>query len=710
MAGMRIGGLASGMDIDQIVSDLMRAERIPFDKTKQKKQTLEWRRDAFREMNTLMSKLRDETLNMRLQSTFLSKKTTSSNEDKLTASASSRAGDVSYQITNATLATAAYNSSKLGANEKISNTPSGKLDQTKKLSDLQSEFSYSSSIKWDNVVKDAVHVFEEGTSLKLSRGNIKDESLYSAEGADKITVTTKDGPPADVYDVVYEMPEKLTSTQVYVNKDTGQMTFGEKLAKDSTIQVNYSSYKNDLLSVSTASKDFQLTTPGLIMDGDKVHVKDEQVIVKTTKTVDGKTVTEDHKYSQVSSKTALIAGSNTFYVDEDGKMTFSDTIEKGSTISLSYTHKVVNTGITTYNEDGNKMTQSFSFDGSEKLNDMFYKINTSNIGVNVYYDEYADKLSISRKETGDFNASGSEINFIAEDEFFTGAFKINTDPSVEKGGTNAKFTINGLETWRHSNTFTINDFTFTLKDEIGATPVTITSKNNTDTVFDNVKKFVDLYNETIAKTSTKIKEERNRDYLPLTEDQKESLSEKEIEKWENLAKSGVIRNDPILTSVLNQMRIDFYSAVNNNTGEYKQLSSIGITTSNNYLEGGKLVINEDKLRKAVEDDPEAIYKLFAADGESYGEKGISRRLRDTLTSAIEKVTNTAGNEIKTNSQFTIGKELDDIEDRISNFDRILSQKEDRYWKMYTAMEKAIQKSNEQSAYLTQQLGAWTGGQ
>ena len=32
MAGMRISGLASGMDIDAIVYDLMKAERMPLDK------------------------------------------------------------------------------------------------------------------------------------------------------------------------------------------------------------------------------------------------------------------------------------------------------------------------------------------------------------------------------------------------------------------------------------------------------------------------------------------------------------------------------------------------------------------------------------------------------------------------------------------------------------------------------------------------------
>ncbi|WP_102344873.1 flagellar filament capping protein FliD [Bacillus sp. Marseille-P3661] len=725
MADMRISGLASGMDTQQIISDLMRAERIPLDKTKQKKQLLQWKRDAYREMNTLMSKLRDETLNLRLQSTFLSKKTASTSEEKLTATASPRAGNVSYQISNATLATAAYNSSKLvdidgngliNGNEKISNTTTGKLNQSKKLWEVFRDGDFTNNFTWDTKVTDTVNVFQEGKNFHLSRQNIKTDSLSSGIDlnggeSDKIKVTSADGNSVKDYAVVYDATVRLTTDQVYVNKETGQMTFGENLSKDSKIEVNYSSYKEDLISVSSSNegKVFQLSTPGLIIDNNNfADIKDNQAIIKTTRTIDGESVTEETIYTQVNNKNLLIEGQNTFFVDENGELTFSNNISKDSSISLNYTHKVVNTAISTFNEDGKEMKQSFSFDGSESLNDFFYKINTSMIGVNVYYDEFTDVLSVSRKETGNFNndlnkIGGKEMGFYGD--FFTDAFKIDT--INEDGGTNAEFEINGLKTFRHSNTFTINDFTFTLKENIGTTPVTVTSKNDTDKVFESIKSFVELYNETIAKISEKLKEEKHRDYLPLTDEQKESLSEKEIEKWENLAKSGSIRNDPILRSVLNQMRIDFYSTVGNNTGEYSQLSNIGITTSNNYLDGGKLVINEDKLKKAIETDPESVFNLFGADGDTYNEKGISRRLRDTLTSTIERITSTAGNEMRTNSQFAIGRELTEIEDRINNFDRILKQKEDRYWKQYTAMERAMQQSNEQMNYLMQQLGAWS---
>lgn len=104
---MRIGGLASGMDIDTMVKDLMKAERIPLDKLKQKKQVLEWQRDDYRSMNTLLLNFRSELTTMRLSSTYRARGTTSTAESKVTATASSAASLASYTIKVDKLATAA---------------------------------------------------------------------------------------------------------------------------------------------------------------------------------------------------------------------------------------------------------------------------------------------------------------------------------------------------------------------------------------------------------------------------------------------------------------------------------------------------------------------------------------------------------------------------------------------------------------------------
>ncbi len=126
--------------------------------------------------------------------------------------------------------------------------------------------------------------------------------------------------------------------------------------------------------------------------------------------------------------------------------------------------------------------------------------------------------------------------------------------------------------------------------------------------------------------------------------QKEALSEDEIKKWENIAKKGTLRNDSTLSSLLTKMRTSIYTSVNDTS--FDNLAKIGIATTNNYLDGGKLEIDEEKLRAAIAEDPNGIYNLFMADGEKDADgkytqilvnKGIARRLRADLRSAMTDI-------------------------------------------------------------------------
>src|SRR5699024_2881265 len=127
------------------------------------------------------------------------------------------------------------------------------------------------------------------------------------------------------------------------------------------------------------------------------------------------------------------------------------------------------------------------------------------------------------------------------------------------------------------------------------------------------------------------------------------------------------------------------------------LSSIGITTTRDYLSGGKLEINEEKLREALDKDPDAVERLFRNSGED-GEKGLVHRLADTVDVAIEKIRDQAGRATSTNQQFSIGKQMIDIDKSIERFETKLEMTERRYWNQFTAMERAIQRANEQSNY------------
>jgi flagellar hook-associated protein 2 len=345
----------------------------------------------------------------------------------------------------------------------------------------------------------------------------------------------------------------------------------------------------------------------------------------------------------------------------------------------------------------------------DSLNDVLNRINNSDAGVVAFYDTATRKVSITAKNTGD--ATGAEIKL--SPGFFTDTLKLDADSDLAvtgargKAGANADFTINGLRTQRSTNTFVINGFEYTLKQPTGTATVTVNSATDEEAIFKSVKDFVDKYNETIDGISSKINEERYRKYQPLSDEEREAMTEKQAEMWDEKAKSGMLRKDSILSGALNRMRMDLYSSVGNSTDSindnYDQLSEIGIKTSSNYREGGKLVIDEAKLREAIKNDPNAIYKLFTHDSTVEGEQGLARKLRSTIKDTIKVIEGRAGNALKTSAQFTLGRNLTSIDSQINRFEDRLIKVEDRYWRQFTAMEKAIQKANSQSAYLMQQF-------
>ncbi|MEE6134123.1 flagellar filament capping protein FliD [Priestia sp. GS2] len=592
---VRIGGLASGMDIDQIVSDLMKAERMPLDKIKQKKQTTEWQRDQYREMNRLLTEFRDSAFNMTLQSTYMVKSSSSADESKVTATATTSAGNASYTLSNVTMATAAKN---------ISGAVSGttKIDPSKSLWSQQSAFSGGLTWQTKTINQSAITVASDTTKVSLGKGAISNLPT-------SITVNDADG--ASTNYTVVNSADNLGANDVFIDAATGEMTFGTQLAKDSVVQGF--DYEQNYVSFAIITYD-----------------------------ENGKAIEDDQK---------------------NGKM-------------------------------------NFEFDGTKSLNDVISTINNSKVGISAFYDSGTDKIMFTRKDTGKLtsstDAAGPQMKL--EGDFLTQTLKL--DQTNEQSGTDATFEINGLQTTRKSNTFTISGVSFTLQDNFTA-PVRVNVSNNTDKAVESIKNFVTKYNELIATLNGKITEERYRDYGPLTDAQREGLTDKQAEQWEEKAKSGLLKNDSILSSGLNQMRSNWYSAVSGLTGEFKQLTDIGITTSTNYMDRGKLVINETKLKEALEKDPQSVMDLFSKNGETTSEKGIVRRLRESVTDTVSKIEQRAGRSTWTNTQFVLGRNLRDMDDQISRFESRLVQVEDRYWRQFTAMEKAIQNSNAQSMQLSQ---------
>lgn len=341
----------------------------------------------------------------------------------------------------------------------------------------------------------------------------------------------------------------------------------------------------------------------------------------------------------------------------------------------------------------------YTIDEGDTLEKVISKINAES-GVTAFYDEATKQISFTAKNTGSLNKSG-DIDNLNKAIVFGGDFFTNTEISSFKhtDGGNAELKYNGVDIIRSSNTFQINGAEITLKQAQVGKSVTFSSTADVDAVMDTVVKFVSKYNELITKIKDKTDETKYRAYQPLIAAQRKEMDESDIKLWDEKAKSGTLRNDSTLNGVLTKMRSSLYGSVNG-TSTFSQLSQIGITTTKNYLEGGKLEINEEDLRKAISENPNAIYELFQKDGTTTENQGLARRLRADLKTAMTDITTKAGKASSVNNTFTIGKILDSYDKKISSFETKLTALETRYYKQFTAMETAINKANSQSSSLS----------
>lgn len=337
----------------------------------------------------------------------------------------------------------------------------------------------------------------------------------------------------------------------------------------------------------------------------------------------------------------------------------------------------------------------FTFSQDTKLSDMMSQINASSAGVKMSYSSLKDGFTLTSKSIG--SASGIKIvntsgNAFSEEgsSFGIAAQTIN--------GKDAMLNIDGFDVVRPGNTFTIDGITYTLNDVY--TPgeaeggISFTVTRNVEEVVDKISKFVDSYNELIGKLQSMLGESVYRSYTPLTDAQKEAMSDTDIAQWEEKAKSGLLRNDASLSSLINTIRSALYTAVE---GTGLKLSDIGLTTGA-YTDGGKITLDKAKLRTALENNPDAVANLFtqasssAGAGDKFKESGLIVRISNAMLNYTSQATNTTLSLLQT--------QISDSEEAADTLEEKMYDKSEALYKRFSAMESALAKLNSQSSWLS----------
>lgn len=350
--------------------------------------------------------------------------------------------------------------------------------------------------------------------------------------------------------------------------------------------------------------------------------------------------------------------------------------------------------------------QNFTFSGSTGISTVIATINSNTTAnVTATFDEITGQFAITSKTSG-ADASGvplgkvvlgsdnSLLNLFNKKDQATPLF--NTTP-----GKNAVIKINDVDMSPTSNTFTVNGVQLTLISPTitGNTDVKtkVTIQADTDKTLETVKGFIEDYNALLSSLTSKINEEKYRDYAPLTDEQKAEMKEDDITAWTEKAKSGLLKSDNIISSVIASMR----SVISEKLGD---LSKIGITTGS-YYEGGKLILDETKLKQAITDNPQQIVDLLQGPT-SAPATGLFDKLADKANDAISKISDKAGTNKFTadltstfKEESVMGKKLKEYNTRISAMLTMLNNAETRYYNQFSAMETAMNKLQSQSSSL-----------
>lgn len=363
---------------------------------------------------------------------------------------------------------------------------------------------------------------------------------------------------------------------------------------------------------------------------------------------------------------------------------------------------------------GPKGTKKIEVTVDSTYESVIKQVNSANIGVTMSYDSLNSRFMLST------NSTGESASILVKDDATTGNiasnfFKLNTPTEVK--GTNASVQVNGKSLVFENNAFEFNGVRFDLKG-VSATTVSVTVAQDTSNIVGQIKGFVEQYNALVDRVNDTTKATPNRNYTPLTDEQKESMTEKQIDLWESKAKVGLLYRDDILTGALTSLRSVLMGKVSGLSGDMDSLSDIGVSFKG-YTKGltselGKLEINEAKLTEAVTKNPDGVMNLFtktstldSKDPNYQSETGYAERLYTTLTTQINKIIKRIGtgtvSDAVDGSQ--LGKQIYDLNDKMSTLQTRLETVEARYNKQFTAMEVAMQKLNNKSSWLTSQLSS-----
>lgn len=752
---IRMSGLSSGLDTEAIVGALMSAQSLKKTKLTQEKTKLEWTQTKWKELNTKLYKLYTEQVSkLQLQSSYMTKKASCSDETKAKITATTKAVNGSYTLEIQNIATSQYlTGSKINADKgstKMVDLDSSLLNKEiqVKVGDKETKFTITENTTIDDFTSqlqkaglnanfdtnqkrifisskdsglaNAFSITTSGVSDAEvnARKNLKDAVGYAGmSSANKAIVDEAmakletSGVDTDAYKealdaiVGAELTDRTEKAQAGASTYIKAKLYGE----------NYTTYET---KAKESLKSAYFTDDGEVKDELKTKYAEEfNLYTQEEKEKLGvENMTEEEYINWRANKVydeavAKQADSDTtsfvntqISSDEETKLAVKEAAYAGKTedeiraLDSRALVKYYGTG-----KDTDPLTIS-AIEGTSSFSADSIKNDIS--GVVRDYASVADR-------TYDLNGSAlaciglADINVDSDGKVTVNG---NADGTLPEGmalikASDSKILLNGAEMTSSSSTVSANGLNIELTgltktDE----PITFSVSSDTDAVYKSIKNFLTEYNSLIKEMNELYTADSAKGYEPLTSEQKKDMSDDDIKLWEDKIKASLLRSDSSLGTIRNAMKSAMMTQVTYNGKKYS-LASFGISTSRDYTEGGQYHIygdsedsayadQTDKLKKALDEDPDTVVNVLS---------GIFGNLRKTMSDKM------AGSKVSSTQTFysdiKMKDDIKDYEKQIKQWETKLADMEDAYYRKFTAMETALAKLQSQQSSLSGLLGS-----
>ena len=335
-------------------------------------------------------------------------------------------------------------------------------------------------------------------------------------------------------------------------------------------------------------------------------------------------------------------------------------------------------------------------------------------GLNASFDETQGRFFFSSKSSGSSNSfqiTGSDLADLGLDALKADGSKVDTSSTTSSvvQAADSKIVYNGAVLTGSSNTVTVNGLTLNLKETTtSGEKITLSVSNNVDANYDKVKDFIKSYNDILQEMNDLYYADSAKGYEPLSDDEKEAMTDDQIEKWETKIQDSILRRDTTLGSVIESVKTAMMSSYTDSDGKKYSLSTFGIMTSSDYTEKGLLHIYgdsddstyetmDDKLKTAFTNDPDSTIEALS---------GIFKNLYDTMSDKMKSIPNVSSAYTFYNDKL-LDKEQTDYSKQVATLESKLSDMEDKYYKQFSAMETALAKLQSQSSALAGLMGGST---